>query len=71
MHMQIEDEDQKIEFRDALQHLNARRAKGRLAALEKKFQAGGVTDAERAEYHSLIKEFAALKGASGERSRVV
>ena len=25
MHMQIEDEDQKIEFRDALQHLNARR----------------------------------------------
>ncbi|OGA02919.1 MAG: DNA primase [Betaproteobacteria bacterium RIFCSPLOWO2_02_FULL_62_17] len=53
MGMQIEGEDQEIEFRDALQCLEDRRARGRIKVLEKKINAGEVSDAEKAEYNRL------------------
>ena len=71
MEMQIEGEDQEIEFRHALQRLLARRTQGRMEVLEKKIQAGGVSDAEKAEYSSLINKFAALKGVPGDGAGVV
>ncbi len=61
MDMQIEGEDMEIEFRHALQRLQAGRLQGRFDDLSKKSQSGGLSGDERAEYSNLIKEFAILK----------
>jgi DNA primase len=66
MEMQIDGEDLKVEFRHALQRLQASRLQGRIEDLSKKIKTGGLSAAELAEYPNLIKEFAVLKRVSDD-----
>ena len=67
MEMQIESADLEIEFRHALQRLQAGRVQGRIEDLRKKIQTGGLSEAERAEYPNLIKQFDVLKRVPDDR----
>ena len=68
MDMQIEGDDMEIEFRHALQRLQAGRLQGRFDDLSKKIQSGGLSGDERTEYSNLIKEFAILKRVPDDKS---
>ena len=64
---QIAPENLEEEFRGGLQRLQAGRVQGRIEDLRKKIQTGGLSEAERAEYPNLIKQFDVLKRVPDDR----